>query len=170
MDNEKWVQIDNAYSVSSFGRVKGPRKITFGSVGSRGYLQVCIHRKTKNVHVLVAEAFLGQRPDGMHVCHGDGDKTNNRLDNLRYDTPKSNWEDFRNNPLSTTHAITRTKCPLGHQLSEKNLVPNQLKRGWRACLACARSAAYLQNGKDRDMYNHIDLSNKYYEEIMNGNS
>ena len=29
----------------------------------------------------------------MEVCHNDGDKENNRLTNLRWDTPKSNCYD-----------------------------------------------------------------------------
>jgi hypothetical protein len=32
----------------------------------------------------------------------------------------------------------RTHCPQGHPLVEGNLVPSQLKRGWRSCLICNR--------------------------------
>jgi hypothetical protein len=42
------------------------------------------------VHRLVLETFVGSCPEGMEGCHGDGDKTNNALLNLRWDTPKSN--------------------------------------------------------------------------------
>lgn len=168
--SEIWKDIGDGYEVSSLGRVKGPRKISYGSIGSRGYLQVCIKRKTKNVHVLVAEAFLGDRPEGHHVCHTDGNKRNNSLSNLRYGTPQENWEDFRNNPQNTTHAIARKTCPLGHDLIGDNLMISQMKRGWRSCLACSRAAAYLKNGKYKDLYNQVDLANKYYEEIINGNN
>lgn len=51
--------------------------------------------KSREVHTLVLEAFVGKRPAGMYTCHNDGDSTNNRLSNLRYDTPKSNYEDMR---------------------------------------------------------------------------
>lgn len=44
-------------------------------------------------HRLVAEAFLGPLPDGYHTCHTDGDKDNNALTNLRYDTVKGNSRD-----------------------------------------------------------------------------
>lgn len=46
-----------------------------------------------HVHILVALAFLGPRPAGMQVCHNDGVSLNNRLQNLRYDTPKGNVAD-----------------------------------------------------------------------------
>jgi hypothetical protein len=46
-----------------------------------------------HIHVLVAEAFIGPRPDGMVVCHCDGDHLNNRPGNLRYDTVQGNIDD-----------------------------------------------------------------------------
>ncbi len=45
------------------------------------------------VHRLVLEAFVGLRPDGLECCHEDGDKTNNRLGNLRWDTKLANAAD-----------------------------------------------------------------------------
>lgn len=44
-------------------------------------------------HVLVMQAFRGERPAGMDVCHGNGDPADNRLENLRYDTRRANIED-----------------------------------------------------------------------------
>jgi hypothetical protein len=41
-------------------------------------------------HRVVASAFHGSIPTGMHVCHYDGEKTNNRAENLRIDTPAGN--------------------------------------------------------------------------------
>ncbi len=41
-------------------------------------------------HTLVLTAFVGPRPEGMQCCHGDGNAANNRLPNLRWDTPASN--------------------------------------------------------------------------------
>ena len=59
------------------GRVKGDR-----------YLSIALAKdnkpKTAYIHHLVAEAFLGPRPDGAEVNHKDCDKTNNALANLEY--------------------------------------------------------------------------------------
>jgi hypothetical protein len=43
-----------------------------------------------NVHTLVAEAFLGRRPDGMVVHHKDHNRRNPRLENLEYITESLN--------------------------------------------------------------------------------
>lgn len=49
--------------------------------------------RTVFVHRLVLEAFVGPRPPGTVCCHADGDPTNNRLDNLRWDTQRANIHD-----------------------------------------------------------------------------
>lgn len=45
------------------------------------------------VHKLVLEAFVGPRPAGLEACHNNGDGTDNRLTNLRWDTHKANMAD-----------------------------------------------------------------------------
>lgn len=47
-------------------------------------------RRVVRVHVLVAEAFHGARPDGLEVDHRDRDKLNARAGNLRYVTHAEN--------------------------------------------------------------------------------
>jgi len=42
---------------------------------------------------LVLLAFWGPCPSGLEVCHNDGSRDNNHLDNLRYDTHKANLQD-----------------------------------------------------------------------------
>lgn len=88
----------DGYSVDSDGTV-------YGKTGSplhpfknwKGYLRVCIHQDGKRryctVHSLVLEAFVGPRPAGMQACHFDGNKENNRLDNLRWATASENQRD-----------------------------------------------------------------------------
>lgn len=51
-------------------------------------------RKYCKVHILVLEAFLGKRPDGLQGCHEDSDSFNNRLSNLRWGTWESNCADM----------------------------------------------------------------------------
>ena len=56
-------------------------------------LSVSGKHKTKTVHRLVLEAFVGPRPEGMEGCHNDGNTQNNKLENLRWDTRKNNHAD-----------------------------------------------------------------------------
>ena len=71
-------------------------KATFTT--NKGHLRVELRNgegriKKYNVHRLVLEAFVGGCPDGHEGCHNDGNPANNHLSNLRWDTPKANWED-----------------------------------------------------------------------------
>lgn len=65
---------------------------------SNGYLKVNIYergkRRNRYVHHLVAMTFYGARPEGLLVCHTpDPCKTNNRAENLRYQTRLENAAD-----------------------------------------------------------------------------
>lgn len=109
--SEIWKSIEGCkgyYEVSSFGRVKSlPRRVPCGSGretrlvpekilanSRRGYTFVQLRidgmEYRESVHRLVTEAFI-PNPKGLpFVNHKDGDKTNNRADNLEWCTPKEN--------------------------------------------------------------------------------
>jgi hypothetical protein len=42
---------------------------------------------------LVANAFIGPNPGKLDLCHGDGNKQNNRVENLRWGTRSENTQD-----------------------------------------------------------------------------
>lgn len=84
------------FSIDSNWRGRGRFELAQG-LNSYGYPSVRImvagKRKRMCVHVLVAMEFL-VKPDGAHeVCHIDGDKTNNRVENLRWGTQRDNASD-----------------------------------------------------------------------------
>lgn len=72
-------------------------RILKSRVDHYGYMAVilCVHGKhlTRKIHHLVLETFIGSAPAGHQAAHNDGDKTNNRLENLRWATPKDNSAD-----------------------------------------------------------------------------
>ena len=89
MSDEQWRPIPghDGYEASTNGRIR----VTLTPYrDGRHYPMVTIGKASHRVHCLVALAFLGERPPGQHVCHNDGSTTNNRPDNLRYDTPSAN--------------------------------------------------------------------------------
>lgn len=117
---EEWRSLpewEGGYEVSSLGRLKSlarnspvrrpngrwdlikrREKIMSPFPNAKGYLCTTLSfggkRKTMAVvHHLVASAFLGPRPPGALVCHSNGNLSDNRADNLRYDTPQGNQAD-----------------------------------------------------------------------------
>jgi hypothetical protein len=54
-------------------------------------------RFDKLIHRLILETFIGPCPEGMECCHKNDVPTDNRLENLRWDTRSNNVKDaFRN--------------------------------------------------------------------------
>jgi hypothetical protein len=98
---ERTIAEDERYSVDTAGRVFSQqrpgvlyRKQLRPSPQYRGHMAVCLGRgKTRFIHRLVLEAFVGPCPAGLKGCHKDGDPADNRLDNLRWGTRRSNYED-----------------------------------------------------------------------------
>ena len=92
------VGFEGTHEVSDRGRVRGRRKVLRQHF-NHGYPQVTLRSgdtlTSMLVHRLVAEAFIGPRPAGDEICHGDGDKANNTAENLRYDTRAANGQDKR---------------------------------------------------------------------------
>jgi hypothetical protein len=107
---------EGLYQVSNFGNIKSlPREILnkgkYPFISKEkllrinknrdGYYQLLLckdgKQKSIKVHVLVAMAFLGHIPNGTHKIvpdHKDGDKSNNRADNLELITQRENVERY----------------------------------------------------------------------------
>ena len=81
----------------SAGKTGELRRMKIQTNGS-GYCIVTFdmdgERRTRFVHHLVLETFVGPKPEGMEACHyPDPDKRNNALSNLRWDTHAENMAD-----------------------------------------------------------------------------
>lgn len=110
--NEEWKWIkgyEGLYQISNMGRLKSfHRNKTDGEIrsvkNSKGwYLTMPLRgnnaRRTERIHVLVAKHFIGDIPKGYHVHHKDGNKQNNRVDNLEIISPKDhNLETLKQHP------------------------------------------------------------------------
>jgi hypothetical protein len=111
---ETWKPVsgfEGLYEVSNLGRVRSLTRTiangrTFEGVilkaicsNHYGHLKVSLSRNGTScgrlIHRLVALAFIGPCPPDMECAHNDGDPTNNRAENLRWDTRKGNHADKR---------------------------------------------------------------------------
>ena len=111
---ERWTRIKDYpdYLISTFGRVKTFRnakakldggQILKGSYNTYGYWKVDLinidGRKTVNVHRLVAMAFIPNPESKAQVNHIDGNKINNNVNNLEWNTQRENNEHSFDNGL-----------------------------------------------------------------------
>jgi hypothetical protein len=71
-------------------KLVGNYKVRSGHRTAVLYRGVSREKRTAGVHVLVLETFVGPRPSGAFACHKNGDPADNRLANLRWDTPSAN--------------------------------------------------------------------------------
>jgi len=114
MDEEIWLPVcgyEGSYEVSNHGRLRSLTgylhrpvgNILKGSICPKGYIRFCLGKRPSYkkfyLHRLVIRAFQGKLPTGKQVNHIDGNKLNNRNDNLEYVTHLQNIQHARENGL-----------------------------------------------------------------------
>lgn len=135
------------YEVSTEGRIRNGNRILKGWKDQDGYLLVTLQSAMKpvklRVHRLVCETFLGPEPtDKPHVLHSNGDPRDNRLENLRWGSPKENARDTL---AHGRHAgANKTHCKRGHEYTPENI--GKGNKG-RRCLTCHRQDRTRSKGK-----------------------
>lgn len=90
---EEWKKINGFpdYEISNYGKVKSYKNmkpIVLKPALSMNYSYVTLRKNKKqyhhNIHTLVLEHFKCKRPKGKSCAHIDGNKLNNRIDNLKW--------------------------------------------------------------------------------------
>ena len=89
------IPVNLNYEASTEGTVRSLHDVTKLRIlktwkNWNGYHLVGLGQKAYAVHRIVALTFHGPCPDGLECSHLDGNKNNNRADNLKYVTRKEN--------------------------------------------------------------------------------
>lgn len=154
IDRRVWSQKDGGRWETHRGRVLKPNRI------GGGHLQVRLSRGGRSVDILVhravLEAFAGPCPEGLEGLHGNGDPSDNRVENLRWGTRSENTLDSVEHG---THAqARRTHCAKGHEFTPEN-TSTRGSSGKRGCRICARHRSQKYRQKRRqDMHENGEQS------------
>ena len=143
MNTETWRPVpglEERYEVSDRGAVWSIRRLKCLTPyrAGNGYLRVDLwngeRRIPWHIHRLLAVVFIPQLPGKNEVCHNDGDKLNNSLENLRWDSHRENIKDIVRH--GEHHLANKTHCPAGHEYTPENTA--RWGGGRRSCRACHR--------------------------------
>jgi hypothetical protein len=170
------VGYEGIYMVSSFGRMKSKERIVerkkMGNYfqkeaiieGSEyhGYKVTTIVKnkikKNKFIHVLIAEAFLGPKPEKMEVCHNDGDRKNNAIENLRYGTRSDNVRDSIKHGTYKRPPIVRGSKRSDAKINEE--IAKQIKESDESSYILAKklniSRALISNVRRNKSWTHVN--------------
>ena len=103
MEEYKIIKNYSNYEVSTFGNIRNitTRNILKGRLRGKGYYAVALFnengRKDVSIHRIVADTFIENENNKEQVDHRDGNKLNNRVENLRW---IQNNENQRNRNIS----------------------------------------------------------------------
>ena len=140
---ERWVPVVGAeqdYEVSTCGRVRSltrtwiksngvqytrPGKLLACAPDEKGYPRVRIGKRDQRVHCIMAEAFIGPRPDGNEARHLNDIPSDNRIENIAWGTSAENSADMVRNGHNN---VSKTECPRGHAYAGRNLIIKYRKR------------------------------------------
>lgn len=141
--NEKWKEIEfddkicenEKFKISNYGRIincKADKEFLVKQYYINGYQNLPVRQKkngkqtSRYVHKLVAEHF-SERNDGIYVIHLNYDKTDNRVENLKWATKREKELHQFNNP-NWKEVIEKRNRSIGKLTEGKvRIIKRQLK-------------------------------------------
>jgi hypothetical protein len=176
---EIWIDIkdyEGLYQISNYGNIKAyPNSHTHlkeimlkPTINSSGYLKVELYKnhssKVFYVHRLVALSFISNPENKPQVNHIDGNKTNNKCDNLEWVTISENQKHAINKGLRKPSPMIGKIGKLNH--NSKKIIQYDLQGNYiRRFDGIAEAARYINgsasaisanlNGRTKSSYGYI---------------
>jgi hypothetical protein len=176
IEHEIWLPIagyEGSYEVSNYGRIKSLERPVHNYI-KRGRILKPSPRKRgagkavtsfavnlgrsdlRRIHRLVLEAFVGPCPIGMEGCHNDGDCSNNKLQNLRWDTHIANVLDSINHGTKADPPVQKRGSNKRTWLNDDNvrcIKAEPYFPGVNQMLGKAFGISYMTAYRIRDLHN-----------------
>jgi len=153
IDDEMWkpvkTVIANAedYLISNKGRLKNKFDIIVsGRIEVNGYQSIYLGKKTsrKLIHIVVAKLFIPNPDNKPCVNHKDGNKTNNCIDNLEWNTYSENTQHAFDTNLNS-HSI-KVKV-INIITKEEKIYPTKVRASQDIKVEIKTFNRYLKSGK-----------------------
>ena len=154
-EEHRWIEgYEGSYSITPTGRVYSHSRLTGGSrprmrkgkwlksgLNGKGYHRVTLYSdgkgSDKEVHRLIAIAYLPTDDRSLWVCHKDDVRINNSLDNLYWGTASDNAKD----------RIANGYVPTAETLAKRSKALKGLKRTDETKARMSKAAVIRQTGK-----------------------
>lgn len=109
-----WADYSDVYEVSDEGHIrnKKTKRVLREFIGKDGYLRTQFNGKSRTVHRVVANVFIPKSQERDFINHKDGNKQNNRVDNLEWCTRSENMRHAYQHNLKSQAGIKNSRCKL----------------------------------------------------------
>lgn len=153
---------EKKYQISNSGKIRNSKnQILKPCIGNNGYSHVALWKdkkgNTKDIHSLVASTFISKKFGIQQINHINGIKTDNRVENLEWVSPRSNME----------HAIrTGLRRDSGEKSSNSKLTESQVIEIRRLYFSDEMTAVEIAKKYSiNKCYIHLILRNKRWNHI-----